>query len=517
MLRWLINKICLIGILIFTFWGISFGDSKNSISNTWNNYNTINCIKNKFKIIWLKHLKVNSPVEYLIKTKENLPFKWTVVFIIKDSSNKIIFKYTGEKISYIFKSPWQYTINAFIKEENWCQYSLTKKVFSYDKIILYIWTDNPNIKLISDLLKANKINIYIDKIIIPEKWFLSQQQLINLFINHSYYFSYSDDILIFFPQINYILDWLKKIKTIYNINLNNKNLIIILKSESNLLKKLVLKYMAILKIKKLIVVKENNLLDFFSTYIWLKEGKISNYIHTYTIEENPQQKVYLLNKIVDWLLYNWFPSNLLAILMLISLVLVIITFFRQMIWFSVFWVYNPLVFWLSLYLLGIKFSIIILLFAIIAIKITNIIIRKVYLLYSAKLTLFYILYILTTILGIYYLIKYNIINILNFEIIKNSLLIFPIISIGIVANKLITEETKILSFKFLVSIFEFSILSIISFFIFSNNYLQTLFLVYPDLIILCLLITIIIGRFTWLQLFEYFRFFPLIKKQFEEE
>jgi hypothetical protein len=188
-----------------------------------------------------------------------------------------------------------------------------------------------------------------------------------------------------------------------------------------------------------------------------------------------------------------------------------------MIWFSVFWVYNPLIFGLSLYLLGIKFSILVLGFAIIAIKLTNIIIRKVYLLYSAKLTLFYILYILILIISVYYLQKWWIVNILNLEILKNILIIFPIISIWIVAHKLITEDTKIFSIKFLVSLVEFTILSIISFFIFSNNYLQTLFLVYPELIFGCLIITILIGRFTGLQLFEYFRFWPLIKKQFEEE
>jgi hypothetical protein len=89
--------------------------------------------------------------------------------------------------------------------------------------------------------------------------------------------------------------------------------------------------MAVLKIKKLIILNNKNFLDFFSTYAGLKEGQISQYITIYTIEETTQKNLFFLSKIVDWLLYNGFPSNLLAILLLISLVLVIITFFRQMI------------------------------------------------------------------------------------------------------------------------------------------------------------------------------------------
>jgi hypothetical protein len=40
---------------------------------------------------------------------------------------------------------------------------------------------------------------------------------------------------------------------------------------------------------------------------------------------------------------------------------------------------------------------------------------------------------------------------------------------------------------------------------------------YPELLLVILLAIIIVGRFTWLQLFELIRFMPLIRKHLEDE
>lgn len=55
------------------------------------------------------------------------------------------------------------------------------------------------------------------------------------------------------------------------------------------------------------------------------------------------------------------------------------------------------------------------------------------------------------------------------------------------------------------------------FLLFEYNALQYLLISYPDIIILVVFLNILVGRYMGLQIFEYFRFSPLLKKLDEEE
>ena len=177
---------------------------------------------------------------------------------------------------------------------------------------------------------------------IPPKGFYTQEELINRLIQQIYYLRYADNIFIKFPQISYIFDALKKIKQLYLIDFSSKKIYIIEKEKSNLIKKLLIKYMRILNIKSINIILEKNLLDFFEALV--NKKSLKEYVSIYQVSFSDIPKWYFLSYIVDWLLFQGFPSNLLSLILLSSLVLLIITFFRQMIGFSVFGVYNPLLF-----------------------------------------------------------------------------------------------------------------------------------------------------------------------------
>ena len=51
----------------------------------------------------------------------------------------------------------------------------------------------------------------------------------------------------------------------------------------------------------------------------------------------------------------------------------------------------------------------------------------------------------------------------------------------------------------------------------SRDGLKQLLLSYPEFIILIFILNILVGRFTGLQLLEYFRFIPLLEKESENE
>lgn len=492
-------------IIFFLLTNFSFALSGEEVSNNF-------CIKNKYFVEWFDNVKVNTLVKYTLKTKENLSIKWSVVF-------KLFFSWdleqvvTGTTFSFYPEKQGIYILLVDIKENN-CNYEIKKEIKVYKNIYFYIGVYNDKLSLLNESIFKKKW-ILLEALYIPPKWFYTQEELLNRFIRKIYYLKAADYIFINFPQISYIFDVLKKIQLLYSVNFSTKKIYLIEKQRNNLLKKLLIKYMRILKIDTINIVLEKNLLDFFDALTNSKDRK--NYIYTYKLTLSSISKWYILSYIVDWLLFQWFPSNLLAIFLLSSLVLLVISFFRQVIWFSVFWVYNPLLFWLSLYILWIKFSFIVLIIWIFAILLTNLFVKRIYLLYTAKMSLFFILYFLILLFSFYFLKQVFGLSLVKNDIFKNILVIFPIFSVGIVATKLISEDMKIMSVKFLVSLIEFFILSFITYWIYKSIYLQNLLLVYPDIVFVILVINLLIWRFTGLQLFEYFRFMPLIKKELEEE
>jgi len=497
-------------IAISFFVSVVFGKDESSLQFSWSNQQSF-CIKDKYYLVGLNKVKKLTNVTYIVSTKENLEINGRIFYEVLDWSGIILYTGTAnQKINLFFSNIWQYTLKVYIKEKS-CSYELEKEIRVYNKIIFYLGVKNEKLLWLKPLIDKEKNTLFID-LFIPKKWYYTWDEFLKEVLSYVYYLKNTDVLLIYYPRSSYIFDGLIKIQNLYNINFSKKRIFIIWKI-SFLEKKILLKYMKILFLTKLWIIKSNYFLDFFERL--LNNKNINWYVSYFKLSGVSESKYFILSAIITWLIYNGFPSNLLTIVLLIPLVLLLITFFRQMIGFHVFWVYNPLIFSLILVIFWFRFSFVLFFVGVVSVLISKFFIKKIYLLYSSKLTLFYIIYIIVLIFTVYLLDRFWI-DVIFSSVFKNIFIVFPIISFGVVINKLITEDIKIFSVKFLVSLLEFFILSIIWYFVFTNTYLQNLFLVYPELIFVILVINMIIWRFTWLQLFEYFRFMPLIKKQLEE-
>lgn len=86
-----------------------------------------------------------------------------------------------------------------------------------------------------------------------------------------------------------------------------------------------------------------------------------------------------------------------------------------------------------------------------------------------------------------------------------------------VADKIFHEDINIWSKSGFVSFIQFIIISLLTYLVLSSTGLQQFLISYPDSLFGILILNFIIGRYTGLQLFEYIRFTPLIKKLQEEE
>lgn len=90
---------------------------------------------------------------------------------------------------------------------------------------------------------------------------------------------------------------------------------------------------------------------------------------------------------VDKLLAGGFPLEMLGILLSLTVVALIISFLRQIVGLSAYGVYWPLLFALTAHLLGLKITLILLLFAVITRLIMNGLNKTIYLLHNSKVSI----------------------------------------------------------------------------------------------------------------------------------
>jgi len=145
--------------------------------------------------------------------------------------------------------------------------------------------------------------------------------------------------------------------------------------------------------------------------------------------------------------------------------------------------------------------------------ITYLITKKIYILYSSKISLNYIIYTILSIIFVWLALSYNYIDLADIS--YGVILLFFILPL--LSKNLIKEDTKVFSKGFALFWVEFFFITLTLLGLFHLTLLKYVLVSYPDLLWLEALVVILIGRFTWLQLLEYIRFAPLIKKNLYEE
>lgn len=483
--------------------------------NDWLGQTT--CIEWKYEISWPQQVKVGIPVDVRIMIKWNIQVPWikSVDYILsKDNSNLELYRWLD--YSHTFINPWDYKLTATIKELEWCEYNIETTIKVYKSILFYIWVHNEDIDIPYYEDKFEKNSLLMKEIFLDDNKYLSESTLVGLLKNNIVYFNNADVILINSSDFAQIIEIVWKYAWLYQISLLNKKFIIVQTINKNFFRSILPKYIKLIWTKKIYFTEQDNveiILKEFSS--WKDISDISEILFL-TLSFWDLPNYYFLSYIIDYLIYDEFPIHLIWLMLSLIVSVLLVSIFRQIIWFSVFGVYNPIYFAISLYLIGIELSIIVLLVAFFASYIVRIFNKWFYMLYSAQISILVIVYFVLCIIS-FWLLKISWIELIDFSVFSNSLIIFPIILWIVVSNKIFHENFNLFSSLWWFSFFEFMIVSMTIYFLISWSNFQYLLLTYPSIVFLILVLNIIVGRFTWLQLLEYFRFLPLIKKQFDEE
>lgn len=475
------------------------------------------CNSQKYDIFWEFELKENNQASFVVKNiisqnNQNLDINIKIL-----SNENLIKEEKNSKIDYLFQNVWGFNIVSNIKDKNTnCEYTIKKDINVYKKIIYYI-TDNKNINfsLKNDFYKNNILfnEIKLDTININN----FQDNFFSKITNNINYLKNSDILIIDSDNFINIIQWFERLVNVYNIDLSNKKTFIFTNNSYILSKKLLFNYINLLKLN--IFTSDTNSLLNFLNYLssWKSATELiekSMYWITKISFDNKKNSLLLLTNITNNLIINWFSINILGILFSLCLVFTFWNFVKHVVWISVFSLYYPIFFALCVYLFDIKFILVLFFSALIWFNILNLIYKKIHFLSNSKISIYIVFYV---ILAITFLWILNLKWYLIFDNLKTNFVIFPFIIIPMAVYKIYNIEKKIFTFWFILYNLEFFFISLLSYFILKNSFIQSLLLSYTELLIIILLLNILIWKFTWLQLLEYFRFLPLLKKNFSNE
>lgn len=383
------------------------------------------------------------------------------------------------------------------------------KWVKYTSSIIYLWAQWEEFDL-GFQTNFDKQRILLQEIFILENKNFSEEEIRTKIKDNITDIQSSKILIINTSKFDILLQILGELHTSNDLNLQDKTIYLVTNSNRFFLKRILAKYIKPIEITKIYTISQDKLLNFLST---LSLGKINNqetYITPFSLSFQETPKYLPISYLVDRLIYHGFPIEIITMFLVLSLGTLLISILRQIVWFSVFGIYSPLLFAVSMSILGVPFSLTLLGIWLITKILMRLFTKRMYLLHNAKSALLIILYFFILIL-VFWLNTIFWLNWIDVSILTNGYIIFPIIFIVLVSDKIFNEWFKIFSIWRRVAFVEFLTVSFAVYGLFYRIWLKHLLLAFPELLLLIFILNIAVGRFTWLQLLEYFRFMPLLK------
>ncbi|MDD2486768.1 MAG: 7TM domain-containing protein [Candidatus Gracilibacteria bacterium] len=490
------------------------GDIKEE-SVLGNTINKVVCKNDDFEIIGLDKVKIGTSQEYVIKSKSDIKYHDVSFELNRDGI--IIDTAKGEKYLRYFTKEGKVKLSANFISLKGCEIKLEKDIKIYKSEIVYIGSETNDISADIDYLYENKLVLF-KKIILNDdiRLIKANEGITDIIYGNIDNIKESDIIIMNTNDPNSIFSIFLKIisNPNTNISLEKKKIYIVSDMGKNLAGKLLAQHIKSIGVQDIYVLQNRLLLN-----LLFKLGE-----NKYTLNDEGFNKIgydrtpgfLSLNNLVYNMIYGGFPASILGFILSLSIAILLLNFLKHVVGIYSFGIYNPIFLSICLSIMEFKLFIILILLAFISTNIVNLLLKKIYLLYNAKRSLLITMYLIMTII-FFGTDNYFNFNIIDYSLFSNIFMIFPFLFIILIADKIFHEDINIFSKSGSILFLQFLIISIASFYIINSLGIQYTLLSYPDLLFIIALLNILIGRFTGLQLFEYFRFYSLFKSIDSEE
>jgi len=419
---------------------------------------------------------------------------------------RILERSSEQDFSVTFSELWSYTLRAVIDYE-WCDYTIEKSIVSYEDIFVYIgpYLDEFWLGIIQNM---GQNGLFLRPFIVMND--TTTSGLVPSLRQHWSTISHAQDIYFSLQNYSLIFDVLRLMDTDPSIDLSSKRIFIIDDMQKSIVKKFLARFARTLDTVWLYVISSQEAMNMFLQLSIGQTDYDQEVLSSSYLQFSWSRISYSFGYVIDYLLFQWFPLDMLLLILSCVVAVLFIVFCKQILGFSSFGVYYPLLFAISLHVIWLKTSLFLLLIAFITRMIVIGFTRRFTLLATAKLWLQVVLYILFTVIGLV-IVRWLWFIDSDFIVFTYPMTLFVYIALLLVASKLWTTSLTGISMKQLSMIGFFLILSRISYLIIQSDWVHHLILLYPSVILFAIIIIALLGRYTGLQLLEFVRFWPLIK------
>lgn len=445
---------------------------------------------------------------YTYSVESTVP-AWEVATIIHEfrSWPDLIESYEASSVSHTFEEQKEYLLKTLLTTHAWCTYVAQETIKTYENFFLYIWPWSDEYDLIKNSLKQPET--FLGSVTL--EWDVLQQKdkVVTLLIDNKSLIE-SADVLLVDSQALWVVLWaLPDVERIVPLTLDNANVYVLSFINQSAFRRLVATYHSIVWLKEINVVSQNNVSSLVSALLLDKNPEELWLVKKFTTDTLWSNRRMVISYLVDELLVYGIPLQMIVLLLLIPLIALIITFYRQVVWFTTYGIFVSMLLWLTIHILWIWPMLILLCVWWLSVLTWTMITQRVYVLSTSKVALNVTIYTIFLIMIFVIQYKYWIV-LFDVDQLSNGYIVFPMFYVLIASLSIFRESASLFKKKWFIWLFQWAIVIATVLLILRSNTLHNILLWYPELILAFLLCIFLVWRYTWLQWTEYLRFFPLI-------
>ncbi|MFA6098997.1 MAG: 7TM domain-containing protein [Patescibacteria group bacterium] len=397
--------------------------------------------------------------------------------------------------------------------------SLEKQVFVYNKKILMVsdLKTTKDMQLIVEQAAHSGVYLKIISAVQEDTGFLTEEKLVPL-IGEETDFIREANALIFYTDASLGLQaftrYWQNLEDDKKINLTDKLIVKITDQNIGIAEKLAHQSYEVIHPNYILLTRKEALNPIFESDDYNKLiGNLADRAIEYRVIDSRSEKspAFILSHAITNFITKGIPTNTIYLLLAYPFIVLIITFFRQVVGIAAFGIYTPSVIALSLIILGLYFGLATILIVVAVSYILRIILNRFKLIYMAKTGLI-LASIGLSFLALMWILSYYQVSL------AISLAIFPMLVMSTVSEKFLSAQSEEGLRGALLGVVKTIFVSLVAYYLVVWTTFNNLLLSWPELILVPLVGLIILGRFTGLRLNEYFRFRSLFKeKNIEEE
>lgn len=469
---------------------------------------TVSCGDMSFVVEGNFFVKPDQKATYGITSKSVLDQEANIEYELRQDK-KLIKTSTEQHVEYFFTEPWIYILKTILRRSEQCVASLEQSITVAKEIWLGIGLGEQEISHITQTLGTQGIWF----VVIPGPSDTLNDDVTIKRIQHiAQILPSSDVLLVEEQQARLLFDHIDDMR-IYGIWLPSR-IILVGKIGTSALRRLLHQSPAITDFSEIAISPTPYLSSVVQQVIdgnSLENLDVVRLVHP---QDMANHRGLPLSKATDYLLLHWMSINFLLFLLCIPLFSLFLVFLKQVLWLHVGDTYYLLLTTAATVFLWRQVSVLMFLAAFLWHLLAQLITKKIYLLYAPKvwltITLTCLIFMMTSVFLWWW----------GFALTLPTdplYAFFPLITFSLMMHYIYPHYNSLISKNRRWWFIQFVWWVVCLTFLFQRNRLQQLVLWYPDIVLLALGVIVYLGRFAWLQISEYLRFWPLVTKYFDDE